>query len=51
MTITSANITENEVKQYFSKIVRENNFMAYNEESLISIDYKQIEESSQLHNG
>lgn len=47
MTITcKKNITENEVKQYFSKIAEENNYMAYNEESLISIDYKQIEESS-----
>ena len=47
MTITlNKNIDEHEVKEYFKKITKGNKYMMYNEESLISLDYKQIEESS-----
>ncbi len=47
MTITlNKNIDENEVKQYFKTIAKGNKYMLYNDESLISIDYKQTEESS-----
>ena len=47
MTITlNKNIDEHEVKEYFKKIAKGNKYMMYNEESLISLDYKQIEESS-----
>ena len=40
------NMYEEEVKEYFRMIAKGNKYMLYNEESLISIDYKQIEESS-----
>ena len=47
MTITlNKNIDEHKVKEYFKKIAKGNKYMMYNEESLISLDYKQIEESS-----
>ena len=47
MTITlNKNINEEEVKEYFRMIAKGNKYILYNEESLISIDYKQIEESS-----
>ena len=44
--LLNKNIDENEVKQYFKTIAKGNKYMLYNDESLISIDYKQTEESS-----
>ena len=47
MTITlNKDVNQEEVKEYFKSIAEENKYMLYNDQSLISIDYKQIEESS-----
>ena len=47
MTITcKEGINAEEVQRFFKQKAKDNNYMAYNEESLVSVDYKQTEHSS-----
>ena len=47
MTITcNTNIQAEEVERYFLEATKNNSYMAFNKESLVSIDYKQTEHSA-----